>query len=239
MQKPGGIVKKLIVIPTQTEIDGFLQGCTALGFPAEVTRLGRLPVVHLPAQGITVAHGGLGKVQFALQIQHLLDAGLDWDMVLCVGAAGALVDALSPGDLVVATEIVEHDIRNRFGTPVLPRFRGADTALTALQEVGSTQTTFTVHCGAIASGDEDVVDHERRRAIHQLTGALAVAWEGAGGARACHFSGVPYIEVRGITDHANSQAATDFKRHLPRAMHHIAMLIMAWTSEGMPDQVRG
>jgi adenosylhomocysteine nucleosidase len=230
VQKPGGIVKRLIVIPTQTEMDGFLQGFTALGFPIAAATLGRLPVVHLPAQGITVAHGGLGKVQFALQTQHLLDAGLDWDIVLCVGAAGALVDALSPGDLVVATETVEHDIRNKFGAPVLPRFRSAEMALTALQKVGATQTAFTVHCGAIASGDEDVVEQERRYAIHQLTGALAVAWEGAGGARACYFSGVPYIEVRGITDHANSHAPTDFKGHLPHAMHHIAMLIMAWAS---------
>jgi adenosylhomocysteine nucleosidase len=211
-------------------MNGFLQGWTALGFPIEAAKLGRLPVVHLPAQGITVAHGGIGKVQFALQTQHLLDAGLDWDIVLCVGAAGTLVDALSPGDLVVATETVEHDIRNKFGAPVLPRFRSAETALMALQKVGATQTAFTVHCGAIASGDEDVVEQERRYAIHQLTGALAVAWEGAGGARACHFSGVPYIEVRGITDHADSHAATDFQGNLPRAMRHIATLIMAWSS---------
>ena len=84
--------------------------------------------------------------------------------------------------------------------------------------------------GPIASGDETVVDRERRRELHQLTGALAVAWEGAGGARACHFSEVPYIEVRGITDHANSQAATDFKLHMPSAMRHVARLITAWTS---------
>jgi len=226
------MVQRLIVIPTQGEIACFLQVCTELGFPAEASQLGRLAVVHLPEQGVTVARGGLGKVQFALQTQHLLDAGPDWEVVICVGAAGALVDALAPGDIVAATETVEHDIRNKFSTPLLPRFRSADTALAALRQGLSAWTACPVHFGPIASGDEDVVDRERRRAIHQLTGALAVAWEGAGGARACHFSGVPFIEVRGITDHANSQAAADFRLHLTSAMRHVTRLIMAWTSTG-------
>ena len=220
-------MNRLIVIPTQAEIKGFLQGCTALGFPGEAARLGRLPVVQLPDLGVTVAHGGLGKVQFALQTQHLLDSGSDWDVVICAGAAGALVDTLAPGDIVVATETVEHDIR-KFGRPLLPRFRSADTALAALREGRAAQTGFTVLFGPIASGDEDVVVPERRRAIHQMTGALAVAWEGAGGARACHFSGVPFIEVRGITDLANSQAVADVKRHLTSTMRHVATLITAW-----------
>jgi adenosylhomocysteine nucleosidase len=225
-------VKKLIVIPTQTEIDGFLQGCAALGFSVEAAHLGRLPIIHLRSGAVVVARGGLGKVQFALQTQHLLDAGLDWDLVLGVGAAGALVDDLSPGDVVVATEIVEHDIR-KFGTAALPRFPSAEAALAALRESKLSQTGFAVRFGAIASGDEDIVGPERRLAVHELTGALAVAWEGAGAARACQFSGVPYIEVRGITDRANSQTATDFKQHVPRTMHHVATLIMASMSEGM------
>lgn len=220
-------MRRLVVIPTHAEIDSFLQGCTELGFSTEVARLGRLPVIQLPELGIVVAHGGLGKVQFALQTQHLLDACPGWDMVICAGAAGALVDALSPGDVVVATETVEHDIRNKFGTPLMPRFRSAETTLAALRERQASLTACTVHFGPIASGDEDVVDSVRRSAIQQSTGALAVAWEGAGGARACHFTGVPYVEVRGITDDATGQAAVDFKNNLPRAMRHVAMLITA------------
>src|SRR6266478_4000180 len=46
-------------------------------------------------------------------------------LVICAGAAGALVNGLSIGDVVVATETVEHDIRNKFGLPLLPRFGSA------------------------------------------------------------------------------------------------------------------
>jgi adenosylhomocysteine nucleosidase len=85
--------------------------------------MGRLPVVHLPELDVTLACGGLGKVQFAVQTQHLLDVCPAWDLVICAGAAGALVDGLPVGDLVVATETVEHDIHNRFGRPLLPKVR--------------------------------------------------------------------------------------------------------------------
>jgi adenosylhomocysteine nucleosidase len=81
-------VERLIGIPIQDEIDSFLQGCTDSGFSVQGARLGRLRVVQLPEQGITVACGGLSKVQFALQTQHLLDVYPDWDVVICAGAAG-------------------------------------------------------------------------------------------------------------------------------------------------------
>jgi adenosylhomocysteine nucleosidase len=55
-----------------------------------------------------------------------------------------------------------------------------------------------------------------------------VAWEGAGGARAAAFSGVPFIEVRGITDTADHAASRDFAMNLPLAMANVARLLAAW-----------
>ena len=78
----------------------------------------------------------------------------------------------------------------------------------------------------MASGDEDVENLDRRTAIRQLTSALAVAWEGAGGARACQFSQVPFVEIRGISDGADSDAASDFRANLKQVMRNIATLII-------------
>ena len=226
-------MKTLLVTPIQKEFDLFVQGCAELGFEADASTIGRLPVRQLPDLNITAACGGLGKVQFAIQTQHLLDARPDWDLVICAGAAGALVDELFPGDIVVATETVEHDIRNKFGKPLLPRYASAANALADLRNGLITPFAFNVRFGPIASGDEDVVDVERRREIHLQTGALAVAWEGAGGARACHFSGVPFIEIRGITDRADMQAPSDFEANLARAMRHIVELLSEWSRKGL------
>jgi adenosylhomocysteine nucleosidase len=221
-------MKILTLVPIQPEIDFLLQSCTEKGFHPRTSMIGRLPVVHLTELDMTLACGGLGKVQFAVQTQHLLDVCPRWDLVICAGAAGALVDGISVGDVVVATETVEHDIHNEFGKPLVPKFSGAEAVVSALRSVMPPCNPFQVHFGPIASGDEDVVDTDRRRVLHRRTGALAVAWEGAGGARACHFSGVPFVEIRGITDRADSDATSDFEANLGSAMGSIATLITSW-----------
>jgi adenosylhomocysteine nucleosidase len=63
--------------------------------------------------------------------------------------------------------------------------------------------------------------------LQSLTGAIAVAWEGAGGARACRFSGVPFLEIRGITDSAGHSAPTDFEENLIIALHNLAITVLA------------
>jgi adenosylhomocysteine nucleosidase len=141
-----------------------------------------------------------------------------------------LVEELWVGDVVVATQTVEHDIENRFGEPLLPRFNSPAKVLQELRSVAERCDAFRVHFGPIASGDEDVVDTDRREALHGLTGALAVAWEGAGGARACEFSEVPFIEIRGVTDQADNDAASDFQANLGSVMENVATLIRSWLS---------
>jgi adenosylhomocysteine nucleosidase len=217
----------------QEELDLFLRSCTRRGYCAEQGVVGRLPVMRLPELGVTLARGGVGKAQFAVQTQHMVDVGGPWDLVICAGAAGGLSDTVAIGDVVVATTTLEHDYDNKFSLRPLPRFDGAPGAIAGLRRASSPHP-FKVHFGPLASGDEDIVDPERRRMLHQSTGALAVAWEGAGGARACAFSQVPFVEVRGVTDSANRRAPADFEANLEIAVHNVATLILAWLQPGQP-----
>jgi adenosylhomocysteine nucleosidase len=116
----------------------------------------------------------------------------------------------------------------KFGPPLLPRFRSGKVLLETFKKLPVVSQACQVHFGPIASGDEDVIDAARRQEIQQLTGALVVAWEGAGGARACQFSGLPFVEIRGVTDSANSTASADFARNLHRALCNVATVIMLW-----------
>lgn len=224
-------MRTLIMVPLQEEISLFCHACTARGLATVDATVGQLIARRVPDLGLTVVPGGLGKVQFAIQTQHVLDVNRTWDVVICAGAAGALVNGVAVGDVVVATETVEHDIHNHFGPPRLPRFSGAPTMIESLKGVRPPRNTFTVHFGPIASGDEDVVAVERQEELRRRTGALAVAWEGAGGARACQFSGVPFVEIRGVTDGANSSAAADFRANLAAAMANVATMIVTWLQE--------
>lgn len=225
-------MKTLIVTPLQQELDAFAASSTRLGLRTEKSTIGWLSVVRLPELDITLARGGTGKTQFAVQTQHLLDMRMNWDLVVCAGAAGSLVDEVSIGDIVVATTTVEHDYNNRFSDRPSPSFEGASDAIAGLQRAASVCRLFRVHFGTVASGDEDVVDPERRRVLHQATGALAVAWEGAGGARACAFSCVPFVEIRAVTDAADHSAPSDFQRNLQKAMNNVAVLITSWIWQG-------
>ncbi|MGH9664195.1 MAG: 5'-methylthioadenosine/S-adenosylhomocysteine nucleosidase [Bryobacteraceae bacterium] len=220
------------------------------GYQFEQHRYGHLDAWSFPELNLVLSAGGTGKAQFALQTQYLLDRVNACEGVICAGAAGALVDGISFGDVVVASATVEHDRRDRFfpkpppsfpcAPEVLtrvgrsfeefalngvPRARFLDHATVARRTLCAPQESFRVHYGVIASGDEDIVDPERRREIREATGALAVAWEGAGGARACAFNTVAYAEVRGITDAADGCAPADFDACLEPAMSNVAVLL--------------
>jgi adenosylhomocysteine nucleosidase len=224
-------MKILTVIPLQKELDFFIQGCAEQGLAMETSTLGRLPITYLSGLGLTLAQGGLGKAQFAVQTQHLIDCGEGWDVVICAGAAGALDDRLSIGDVVVGTQTVEYDIRNKFGKPLLPQFDSAESVVEDFKRIEMTGSSFKLHSGAIASGDEDIVDVGRRREVRELTGALVNAWEGAGGARASAFSHVPFVEIRGISDGANETAAQDFEKNLQMTMRNVALVVIRWAGQ--------
>lgn len=222
----------LVITPMLEELTGFLDGCRHQGFQAVENRAGRLPILKIPQLNLILACGGTGKVQFGVQTQHLLDNIPNIKLAICAGASGALADNLAVGDVVVATSTIEHDVKERFIMKALPKFEGQPGAIAGLKGAVSNIDTFRVYFGAIASGDEDIVHEERRRNLEQETNALAVAWEGAGGARACAFSQVGYVEVRGVTDVANAQAPSDFEQNLALAMANISTLLSSWLGQG-------
>lgn len=219
----------IIIIPTKIERDLFLKRCRAVGLDCKKSTLGPLEIIEFPSINTKLALGGLGKVQFGVQTQYLIDKLKSPRAVLCIGAAGALTGEMEPGDIVVATETVEHDIR-KFGHPLIPRFRSDEFLVEQFRELLDGPTACRLHFGPVASGDEDVLNRERREELRNRTGALAVAWEGAGGARACCFSRIPYVEVRGITDAADPKAIDDFYQNLETVMGNLAELIIRWAS---------
>jgi adenosylhomocysteine nucleosidase len=124
----------------------------------------------------------------------------------------------------------EHDYKNRFVLRPSPR-HDADPALLdefrlAARHVGGESRVIF---GTIASGDEDVIDPARARDLQAETGAVCVAWEGAGAARAARFSGFRFLELRAITDGADHAAAADFQANLARSMPNLGHLLLSWS----------
>ncbi len=198
---------------------------SALGTGAEHGGTEQNGLKHLTIDGVALglAVGGHGKVQFALTTQLLIQKHKPV-LVVCTGAAGALNPELNGLDVVVAEHTIEHDFNLRFVSRPLPQFPGDATALAKIKRRLEPRP-FRCHFGPLASGDEDILEPARAQEIRLKTDALAVAWEGAGGARACRLHGVPFIEIRAITDAADPAAPQAFTKNLKRAMQNAAEII--------------
>lgn len=221
----------IVLTPLHEEFDGFVASCVKRSLPVEFRQLGRLPAQHYPSLGVMLVRGGHGKTQFGIHTQHVLDhfardanQPADNDLlVICAGAAGALADGLQVGDVVVATETVEHDYNLKFVRRPLPRFAGDAASIAAMRLL--TPVNFKLHFGVVASGDEDVIEVTRGADLRERTGGIAVAWEGVGGARACKFNRVRFLELRGITDTANHDAPADFETNLALVMDNLVEVL--------------
>lgn len=224
----------LVATPVQKE----LRALAAL-FRSERYRVDpfpcRLPAFSVAALGLVAAAAGHGKAQFALATQHLLDLHGPFAVVIAAGAAGALDPALRPGDVVVGTEAVEHDYKPRFhGIGPPPRHPASPGLVEAILAAQPARSAFGIHAGPIAGGDEDIVEAARARALATATGALCVAWEGAGGARAAAFSEVEFVEIRAVTDGADDAAAESYRVHLEEAVGNVGRVLLCWL-QGQPQ----
>ena len=216
----------LIITPLQEEYDDLYNGLTAHGLAPQNNQIGKLDVHRFPEISAALARGGHGKTQFGIQTQYLLDHA-HFDLVVCAGAAGALAPEVRVGDLIVATSTFEHDYNLKFVKRANPQFEGHSRSIEQIKGL-DLDAEFNIHFGVMASGDEDVLDIERGKELREMSNALGVAWEGVGGARACKFSGVPFLELRGATDTANHEAPAVFDENLKIVMRNMALLLVTW-----------
>ena len=207
----------------------------------------------LDGQRITLVQSGIGKVAAALTAATLV-CDFDVDAIVFTGIAGALADDLAIGDVVVASDLVQHDLQGpptMFARGEIP-LRGVielptDVALSGaardaaldfvtsglgdvispegLAELGIGQPA--VHVGQIATGDE-FIEHDLKDIVRARTpSAVCVDMEGAAVAQVCHeLGGVPLAVVRAISDLASGTASVDFPKFLDALASHYSYEIL-------------
>jgi adenosylhomocysteine nucleosidase len=205
----------------------------------------------LGSQRMTLVESRIGKVAAAVTAMALIRE-YAVDAIVFTGIAGALDDRLAVGDIVVATELIQHDLQ---GPPEL-FVRGeiplagvveipTDTALTSraadaarsfvddLDEADARRRSELgmglpqVHLGQIATGDE-FVDGDLKATVRGRTpAALCVDMEGAAVAQVCwEHDGVPLCVIRSISDLADGAASIDFPVFLDAFARHYASGIL-------------
>ncbi|PZQ41627.1 MAG: 5'-methylthioadenosine/adenosylhomocysteine nucleosidase [Phenylobacterium zucineum] len=188
----------------------------------------------LGGRPVVLALSGVGKVAAASAATLLVEQA---SAVIMVGTAGGIGAGVEPGDVVVAAELVQHDLDARplwdrwvvpsLGIARIPADRALTAALAAAAELvigehGADLAALGLgaphwHLGMIASGDTFVATAEGSGTLRQeLPGTLAVEMEGAAIAQVCHTAGVPFAVARTISDRADHAAVADFPEFLNR-----------------------
>ena len=222
---------KLVVCPLERELNLLIKSLTEFGFEAVPVPGARLSLTRVDSLGLLLARGGHGKAQFGIHTQYLLSHHGPIESVFCVGVAGGLCPQLKIGDIVVGENSIEYDYLEKFSPHGnTPKFVANAQLLKDILDVDG-DFGFSLHVGDIASGDEDIVESTRAQALYIETGALAVAWEGSGGARASQFNKVPYVEIRSISDNAREHVVDSFEKHLSLCMANMAQFLIALMRE--------
>ena len=200
-------------------------------------------VGHLHGQPVVAVLSRIGKVAAAVTATVLLER-FGVQAIVFSGVAGGLAPGVDVGDVVVATELLQHDMD---ASPLFPKYEvplmgisrfTADAAISdALADVAEETLrdpvalvgqgavdefglrSPKVHRGLLVSGDRFVSTAAESEALRRhLPDALAVEMEGAAVAQVCHDYGIPFAAVRTISDRADDQAHVDF----PHFVTHVA-----------------
>ena len=206
---------------------------------------------------VVLALSHIGKVAAATTATALIER-FDVTEVIFTGVAGGLAPGVNVGDMVVATEFLQHDMD---ASPLFPPMEvplygrahfPTDVRLTqgltkAAQDILKNPGQWLdlevlhelhlqspkVHAGLVVSGDRFVSTSGESKALQQrLPKALAVEMEGAAVAQVCFDYGVPFAAVRTVSDRADDSATHDFARFIHEVAGRYSLaLIGTWLGQ--------
>lgn len=190
---------------------------------------------------VVLAEAGIGKVNTSV-VATLLAQRFDARAIVFSGVAGGLDPVLEVGDVVVGVRTLQHDFgvitgdvfsayqaghvpffnpTDRFGYDVPAATRGrieatlAGLELPPLSEAaGGTGRRPRIVLGTILSGDQFINCEATRERLHRTYGGHAVEMEGGALAQVCERFGLPWLNVRSLSDLAGAESHFDFKAYL-------------------------
>lgn len=168
----------------------------------------------LEGQNAVVVISGIGKVNAAVCAQVLISV-FGCTHVINTGVAGAVHDDLNVGDLVISTDVLEHDFdATGFGYQLgqIPRMEEwifkADPTLVNLAKTAVEQEKIAhqVLQGRIVTGDIFVSSSDVKNKLRDVFGAYATEMEGAAVGHTCWINEVPFLILRAMSDKADGTA---------------------------------
>lgn len=175
---------------------------------------------------VVVVKCGVGKVNAAMCTQTMIDA-FDVTGIINTGIAGSLDADINIGDIVLASDTLEHDMDVAalgYGPGIIP-----DTSVSvfktdeylmdiAMQAVKASAIDVTVFTGRVVSGDQFISSKEKKEWLVSTFGGRCAEMEGAAIGHVAVLNSVPYLVVRAISDKADDSAQMDYPTFAARAI---------------------
>lgn len=170
---------------------------------------------------VSLIISGCGKIKTASATQLLIDKRPS-DFYINFGTAGAISQNLEIGDIVVAREIIEHDVKEKFPEVVPPPIHIVNKEVIKKLHTKNLNLKF----GTIVSGDEDIVTTQRRKALFKKHNCLTADWESAGFALTCNINNVRFLVFRSVSDLAYKHTAQEYERNKKKVVENLIEAII-------------
>ena len=182
---------------------------------------------------VVVVRSGIGKVNAAVCAQILADK-FNIDVLINTGIAGSLDASIDIGDMVISTDLVEHDMdASIFGDPVgqIPRMdtfsfpADAELVKKAVQANSEANPDIKTFTGRIVSGDQFVSSSEVKDKLVNLFDAKCTEMEGAAISHVAYLNKISCVIIRAISDKADNSATMDYPTFEKQAIKHSVKLV--------------
>lgn len=150
---------------------------------------------------VVAAVSGIGKVNAAVCAQ-IMALHFQVECILNSGICGALSEQLHRMDMVIASELLYHDLADEHlldYTPRCARFCPDEELVDLLEKICAAEGFASVR-KRIASGDQFILDENIKRDIALRTKADAIEMEGAAVAHSCYLTDLPFAVLRCVSD---------------------------------------
>lgn len=190
---------------------------------------------RIGGKDVVVVHSGVGKVNGAVCVQILVDR-FGVEGIVNTGIAGSLKAEINIGDLVLATDAVQHDVdATQFSYPLgqIPQMNvfafKADERLRQLAAGCCRQVNpdIGVYEGRVLTGDQFVSSKEKKEWLAKVFAGACTEMEGGAIAQAAWLNQVPFLIVRAISDKADDSAQMDYEEFERLAILHSVNLTRA------------
>ena len=181
---------------------------------------------QISEKDVVVVKCGVGKVNAAMCTQSMIDL-FSVDAIINTGIAGSLDADIDIGDIVIATDTVEHDMDVAalgYAPGIIPDTETSvfktDTELleTAQASVEAAKLDVKVFTGRVVSGDQFISSREKKKWLVSEFGGRCAEMEGAS---------IGHVAVlnRAISDKADDSAEMDYPTFAARAIDNSVRLM--------------